>query len=287
MRARTLVSLVIIGVLLGVAVGAEVELGRIPREDPLGRELLYLPSPEMLKIMSLGNPGLAADILYLWSIQYYSLFQPDERFLYLETIYNLITDLDPLYFDAYRIGALIMGIQTGGDQAQLKKSVRRLFDKGLENLPGSWQLAEAAAWDLFMRFQDQEAALHYAEIAAAQPDAPGRIKRMVGVWRDKKRVWTIDDSIEYWKRAVDDAEDEYDRTMCASHLYDALVARDRRALEAVLAHYSDRYGSCAESWEELIEAGLIREVPVDLVGKPYGIESSDCTIVAFKKIRDL
>ena len=287
MRARALVALVIIGALLGVVVGAEVELGRIPREDPLGRELLYLPSPEMLKIMSLGNPGLAADILYLWSIQYYSGFKPDERFLYLETIYNLITDLDPLYFDAYRIGALIMGIQTGGDQAQLKKSVRRLFDKGLRNLPESWQLAEAAAWDLFMRFQDQGAALHYAEIAAARPDASGRIKRMVGVWRDKGRVWTIDDSIEYWKRAADDAEDEYDRTMCASHLYDALVARDRNTLEAVLATYFERHGSCAESWEELIEADLIREVPLDLVGKPYGIESSDCTIVAFKKIRDL
>jgi hypothetical protein len=109
---------------------------------------------------------------------------------------------------------------------------------------------------------------------------------MVGVWRDKERAWTIDDSIEYWRRAVDDAADEYDRTMCVSHLYDAVVAKDRKALAAVLAYYSERQGSCAESWEELIEAGLIREVPLDLVGKPYGIESSNCTIVAFKKIRD-
>jgi hypothetical protein len=283
---RRLVSFVIVGALLGLAVGSEVKLGRIPQEDPLGRELLYLPSPEMLKMVSLGNPGLVADILYLWSIQYYSLFKPDERFLYLETIYNLITDLDPLYFDAYRIGALIMEIQTGGDQARLKKTVRGLFDKGLGNLPGSWQLAEAAAWDLFMRFHDQEAALHYAEIAAVHPDAPGRIKRMVGVWRDKERAWTIDDSIKYWKRAVDDADDEYDRTMCVSHLYDAVTAKDRRALEAVLAYYSERHGSCAESWGDLIRTGLIREVPLDLVGNPYGIESSDCTIVAFKKIRD-
>jgi len=205
--SRRFISLVIVVVLLGVAVGAEVELGRIPKEDPLGRELLYLPSPEMLKIMSLGNPGLVADILYLWSIQYYSMFRPNERFLYLGTVYNLITDLDPLYFDAYRIGALIMEIQTGGDQAQLKKTVHRLFDKGLENLPGSWQLAEAAAWDFFIRFHDQEEALHYAEIAAAHPDAPARIKRMVGVWRDKERAWTVDDSIDYWRRAIDEAED--------------------------------------------------------------------------------
>ena len=283
---RRIISLVIIAALLGVAVGSEVELGRIPREDPLGRELLYLPSPEMLKIMSLGNSGLVADILYLWSIQYYSGFRPNEQFLYLATIYNLITDLDPLYFDAYRIGALIMEIQTSGNQVQLKKTVRRLFDKGLENLPESWQLAEAAAWDLFMRFHDQEAALHYAEIAAVRPGAPVRIDRMVGVWRDKEQAWTIDDSIEYWRRAVDDAEDEYDRTMSVSHLYDAVTGKDRGALEAVLAYYSERHGSCAQSWEELIAAGVIGEVPLDLMGNPYGIDSSACTIVAFKKIRD-
>ena len=283
---RRIISLVIISALLGVAVGSEVELGRIPREDPLGRELLYLPSPEMLKIMSLGNSGLVADVLYLWSIQYYSGFKPNERFLYLETIYNLITDLDPLYFDAYRIGALIMQIQTSGDQVQLKETVRRLFDKGLENLPESWQLAEAAAWDFFMRFHDQEAALHYAEIAAVRPGAPARINRMVGVWRDKEQAWTIDDSIEYWRRAVDDAEDEYGRAMSVSHLYDAVTAKDRGVLEAVLAYYSERHESCAQSWEELIAAGLIGEIPLDLMGNPYGIDSSACTIVAFKKIRD-
>ena len=284
--SRRFISLVIIVALLGVAVGAEVELGRIPREDPLGRELLYLPSPEMLKIMSLGHPGLMADILYLWSIQYYSGFKPDERFLYLETIYNLITDLDPLYIDAYRIGALIMEIQTGGDQAQLKKTVRRLFDKGLENLPGSWQMAEAAAWDLFMRFQDRGAALHYAEIAAIHPDAPARIKRMVGVWRDKEKTWTIDDSIDYWRRAAEDAEDEYDRAISISHLYDAVTAKDRNSLEATLTAFSRRHGSCAESWDDVIAAGLIREVPLDLMGNPYGIDPSACTIVALKKIRD-
>ena len=284
--SRRFIPLVIIVVLLGVAVGAEVEIGRIPREDPLGRELLYLPSPEMLKIMSLGNPGLVADILYLWSIQYYSMFRPNERFLYLETIYNLITDLDPLYLDAYRIGALIMELQTGGDQAQLKKAVRRLFDKGLENLPGSWQLAEAAAWDLFMRFHDRRAALHYAEMAAVHPDAPARIKRMVGVWRDKERAWTVDDSIDYWRRAADDAEDEYDRAMSVSHLYDAVVMKDRKALDALLAAYSRRRGSCAESWDDVIAAGLVGEVPLDLMGNPYEIDSSACTIVALKKIRD-
>jgi hypothetical protein len=283
---RKLLSILIVAAMLSVAVVSEIRLGRTPEEDPLGRELLYLPSPEMLKLMSLGNPGLAADVLYLWSIQYYSLFKPHERFLYLETIYNLITDLDPLYVDAYRIGALIMQIQTGGDQEELEGAVRRLFEKGLRNLPESWELAEAAAWDFFMRFRDRETALHIAEIGARHPEAPARIKRMVGVWRDKESAWSLEDSIAYWRRAVEDAEDEWDRVMCMNQLYDAVAARDREMLEPLLAAFTAHYGFCPSSWEDVVRAGGLREVPRDAFGDPYGIGAESCGLVAYKKFKD-
>jgi len=284
--SRRVISLVVVVVLVGLAIGAEVELGRIPRTDPLGRELLYLPTPEMLKILSVGNPGLAADVLYLWSIQYYSLFEPHERFLYLETIYNLITDLDPLYFDAYRIGALIMEIQTGGDQRELQKAVVRLFDKGIKNLPESWELAETAAWDMYMRFHDREEALRYAEIAAGRPGAPARIKRMVGVWHDSESSWTVDDSIAYWRRAADEAVDPFDRRICLSKLYDAVATKDKEQLQPLLAAQASRAGRCPDDWQSLIRNGLLRQVPLDLFGNPYGIDPVKCRVVAHKQIRD-
>ncbi len=285
MKRKFLVVAIIAG-LLAVAVTAEYRLESIPREDPLGRDLLYLPSPEMLKILSVGNPNLVADILYMWSIQYYSGFQPSERFLYLETVYNLITDLDPRYFDAYRIGALIMQIQTGGDQEQLKATVRRLFDKGLRNLPESWELAEAAAWDMFMRFKDRKAALHYAEIAVQKPGAPARIRRMVGVWRDSESAWTVDDSIAYWRKAVEEAVDVRDHDVSLSKLYDAVVTKDRELLEPLLRAYAQQRGQCAEDWQELIRAGLLPQIPLDLFGNAYGIDPDECVLVAFKRIKD-
>lgn len=283
---RTFGTFAVITILLGAVVLSEVRLGGIPREDPLGRELLYLPSPEMLRIMSLGNPGLVADVLYLWSIQYYSFYRPHERFLYLETVYNLITDLDPLYVDAYRIGALIMQIQTGGDQNEIDAAVRRLFDKGLRNLPDDWQLAEAAAWDFFIRFKDRETAIHYAEIATQRPGAPPRIKRMIGVWRDKEGAWTLDDSIEYWRRALEDAENEWDSFLCRNQFYDAVTARDRKKLEPLLEAFVTHYGICPASWEDLIQAGALRQVPLDAFGDPYGIGFEDCGLVAYKRFKN-
>ncbi len=283
---KTIASLAVVAVLLSIAVVAELRLGAIERTDPLGRELLYLPSHEALKIMSLGNPGLAADLLYLWSIQYYSYFQPHERFLHLETIFNLITDLDPKYFDAYRIGALIMGMQTGGDQGRLQRTAQNLLDKGLTNIPESWELAEFAAWDMYMRYRDREAALEYAEMAARIADAPGRIKRMVGVWRDKERKWSVEDSIEYWRAAAVEAEDDYDRRMCLSKLYDAVLTRDRQQIQPLIDTLVSRNGSCSDGWGGLIRAGLIQQVPLDFSQNAYGIDPESCQLVSYKVIRD-
>jgi hypothetical protein len=283
---KTMLPLAVVAALLATAVTTEMRLRQLPSQDPLGRELLYLPSYEVLKVMSLGNPGLVADLVYLWSIQYYSQFKPKERFLYLETVYNLITDLDPLYFDAYRIGALIMGIQMGGDQRELQQTVQRLFDKGMRNLPDSWELAEFAAWDMYMRYGDRLAAVRYAEMAAAAPDAPARLKRIVGVWRDTSQLWSVEDSIAYWEQAVEEATDDFDRFVCRNKLYDAHVTRDRKILQPLIDAYVESSGSCSEGWGALIRAGLVAQIPFDQLGNPYGIDPEDCTLVANKKIRE-
>jgi hypothetical protein len=179
-----------------------------------------------------------------------------------------------------------MQIQTGGDEKQLQATVQRLFDKGLRNLPESWELGEAAAWDMYMRFKDRRAALHYAEIAAQSPGAPPRIKRMVGVWRDADSGWTVDDSIAYWRKAVDEAVDDQDRKVCLSKLYDAVVTKDREQLDPRLRAYAQRRGRCAADWQELVRAGLLSQEPLDLFGNAYGIDPDRCALVAVKRIKD-
>ena len=206
--------------------------------------------------------------------------------MYLETIYDLITDLDPLYFDAYRIGALIMGIQVGGDEDVLQRKAQQLLDKGVRNLPDNCEMPEQAAWEMFMRYQDRAAALEYAEIAAECPGAPARIKRMVGVWRDKERVWDVDDSIAYWSEAVDEAKDDYERRMCLNHLYNAVFEKDKKTLQRVLERYRARFGSCKDGWGGMIRTGFIDRVPLDFSGNAYGVDAEDCSLVAFKEIKD-
>jgi hypothetical protein len=282
---RRLLTLAVVLALGAVAVVSGQRLHAIPRADSLGKQLLYLPTPEILKLVSLGNQGLMADLLYIWSIQYYSQFALDEKFLYLETVFDLVTDLDPRFFDAYRIGALIMTLQRSGDPAQHKAAIVRLYDKGLRNMPDSWELAEVAAWDAHLVLNDQELAVRWMRAAAERPGAPPEVKRVYGRWRDNIHGWTVEDSVAYWEGVVAEANRTVDIRLATSHLYDSYVTLHRRRLDPLLAAIRQRTGECPESWQEVVERGLLPAAPLDYVGNPYGIDRESCTLVAHKRIR--
>lgn len=282
---KTTAALAAVVVLLSIAIFSELQLRSIDRVDPLGRQLLYLPTYRMLKLMSLGNEGLMADLLYVWSIQYYSQFQPVEKFLYLEKVFDLITDLDPLYFDAYRVGAMIMTLELSQPPQERARAVERLYDKGLENMPHNWELAEVAAWDAFLQLNNHELAIKFADIGAAIPGVPHRLRRVYGLWVDKEEAWTIADSIAYWEEVLAEATRWPDIVLSKNHLYDAYAKLDKSEYDPMLAAYRGRFGECAEEWQQLIDLGWIQSAPLDYVGNPYRIDPDRCVLQPVKRIR--
>ena len=57
--------------------------------------MLYLPSGKYLRVVSLGFPQVLADMIYIWSIQYYGNYEAEDRFKYLEHIYGgVISELE-------------------------------------------------------------------------------------------------------------------------------------------------------------------------------------------------
>jgi len=281
---RRITTLVVVAALIAAVVTCEVQLRSIQRDDPLGRQLLYLPTPEILKMLSLGNQGLMADLLYLWAIQYYSQFRLQDKFLYLDTVFDLITDLDPLFTDAYRIGAMIMSIQRHGDPEQREAAVVRLYDKGLANRPDDWELAETAAWDAHLILRDRELAIRWAEMAAERPGVRPRVRRILAQWRDKAGEWSIEDSIEYWEDILADSVRIVDIHLAKSHLYDAWARLHRQSLDPLLAQYWRRSGRCPADWQDLVSTGMLSQIPLDYMGEVYGIDAESCTTDPHKRI---
>lgn len=238
----------------------------------------------MLRLASLGNAGLMADALYLWSIQYYGQYEPHERFLYLEPVYQLITDLDPLYHDAYRVGALIMQLPNTDEEAN-KQAVLRLFDKALRNMPDNYEIAETAGWDLFIRYRDKTEGIRYFKAAADIPGSPIRLKRFLLAWRADEEGWSIEDAISYWTDVRDSSDDEYNRAVSERQIYRLIASRDRAQLNPLLNQWKLWHGGCPAAWEEVVDSGFLREVPVDYFGNPYRILAEDCTVQGADSVR--
>jgi len=59
-----------------------------------------------------------------------------------------------------------------------------------------------------------------------------------------------------------------DIRLATSHLYDSYVTLHRRRLDPLLASIRQRTGECPESWQEVVERGLLPEAPLDYVGNP-------------------
>jgi tetratricopeptide (TPR) repeat protein len=281
---RRVTVIVVTALLLGGAIVAEKALQSVEREDPMGRKLLYLPSAEMLRLASFGNAGLIADALYLWSIQYYGQYGQHERFLYLDSVYQLITDLDPLYFDAYRVGALIMQLSTI-DEEENKQSVIRLFDKALRNMPANHEIAEAAGWDLFIRYRDRKEGIRYFEAAVDLPGAPIRIRRFLAAWREKEEAWSIEDAIAYWIEVRDSTEDAYNRAVSERQIYRLVASRDVEQLDPILKNWSLMHGRCPDSWAAVVETGFLTETPTDYFGRPYRILPEGCVAMGEDEVR--
>jgi tetratricopeptide (TPR) repeat protein len=282
---RTLGPIVLILILLAGTVVVDQRLDDWAPADPLGKRLLYVPSLPALKLLSLGNHGLMASLLYLWSIQYYSQFQFGEHYLYLAKMLDLVTDLDPLYRDPYQIGGILMGMSAREDGGRMVEDVIALYDKGLENRPDDIQLAHFAAWDAYESLGRREDGIRYMEHAASIPEAPNRIHRVLGVWKDRNREWSLEDSVRHWEEALLTAENQVDLRAALSHYYDARTRLDRRTLDPALFSYRIATGRCATSWQNLVDAGLVDAVPMDAADREYGIDPDDCTLIAHKKLR--
>src|SRR5437867_11301228 len=127
---RVRVTLVL--VLCAATTGASaLQLDRARAGRAPGYHLLYLPSGKYLRAITFGYSSLAADLIYIWSIQYYSNYQIADRYDYLDQIYRrVIAEPDPTYIDPYLAGLLIISGEAKRDELPL-----RLLDEGVARNP--------------------------------------------------------------------------------------------------------------------------------------------------------
>lgn len=259
--ARLLFALFLLSSAAGLA-ALKAATDRIVRTKLPGSSIIYVPSGRFLRYAALGYRSLAADLIYLWSIQYYSTPTIDDRFDHLDHIFAIINELDPRYQDPYEIGALI-AVQ----EARNPRSALTILDRGAENNPDQWIYTFNAGHIAMMVLKDFELAERYFERCMRIPGAPDFVERLranaIFKKGDLKTSWET--WLDIYRRATDDRT----KKIASNHLYNVKATIDRTALEEAAAKYRERFGHWPADLETLVRTGIIREVPTDLDGRPY------------------
>ncbi len=250
---RAAAVVLLLGALAGAAGAARRQLEAAGAADPQA-ELLYLPRGPYLRALALGHEELLADLLYIWSIQYYSTYDVAARHRYLEAVFGgAITELDPRYGEAYLVGSMIMSVE-----ARRPDLARRLLDKGLAALPDDWEIGYWAGWEAYSA-KDYAAARDYWVRAARAPGAPAYLERLAA--RVLERAGDRRAAFAEYVRLLETATDERTRRVVSGWLARLLAEDALEVTRAALARYREETGHCPTRLDALVAHGLLPTLP--------------------------
>jgi hypothetical protein len=243
-----------------------------PPQDAETEQLLYVRSPQALDRIVLGFDALAADVYWIRAIQHYGgeRLAPKTSGRKYELLYPLLdiaTTLDPYFNIAYRFGAIFLSEDYPGGAGRPDRAIQ-LLRKGIAQNHGKWQYHHDIAFIYYWALHNRAEAAAWFRRAADQPGAPN---------------WLLPLAASMLVEANDRASSRYLWGQIAQSDQEWLRTRAERALvqldaldqiDALTGLLKGRLQmmSAPLSWQRLLEAGVIRSVPVDPSNTPYELD---------------
>ncbi|MCY3021422.1 MAG: hypothetical protein NTW87_20600 [Planctomycetota bacterium] len=109
---------------------------RKDKQEALRAEYLYIPQGNALTYMSLGNTSIAADYVWLLSLQYVSnSFRRGHKFDMLLRFYDTVLDLDPHWVEAaINAGKILSALEPN------RYAVEKFYTNAILKNPDDWRL---------------------------------------------------------------------------------------------------------------------------------------------------
>lgn len=252
-------------------------------------QAVNLPPPQFLQLMTFGHDAFFADLLWLQLIQYYGAAQMEDitkehLFRYFDTV----TSLDPDFEMAY----LLAGFLLTDDKKQVDLALK-LMAKGEKNMPNSWQIPHQAGFLYYLQKKDTLKAAQAFERAGAIPGAPELPNMLAAqLYRRSNDIERCQLSLRMWDRAYQSSPTPELKKRAELHIVEARIQCDlitlRKALNDYVKISDQRYKEALEeaklkrqrppaspppavpsTLQELVRAGLINQVPLDPLDRPY------------------
>jgi len=248
---------------IGVSQKVDWERGDVTLQD-----VLYIPSPNTVKHLSLGYNGLLADIYWTRAVQYFGSKHHEHSLNYklLAPLLDITTTLDPHLITAYEFGSIFLS-QKPPEGAGDPHAAVRLVGRGIRENPKDWRLWYHLGFIYWQELHDPKTA---SECFLRGSEVPGALPWMkVMAAALAQNAGEAETARYLWTNILNSTTDKDIRANAEKRLI-ALRADEE---VTILQEYVDRFqkakGHAPESWMEMIQAGMLRRIPIDPVGYPY------------------
>jgi hypothetical protein len=223
-------------------------------------DLIYLPSPQQARLLSLGFTSVVADYYWVKALQYFTdPSQSVNDFKNLADFLDLVVGLDPDYQYAYKFAGISVPYDAG--RLNWKNTLRAtsFLERGVQRFPGDWQLHFLLGYNL-LNFHDRptEAAEHFG-IAARLPGAPTYLHAFAA--RVFSAGGALERAIAFTQETIRTSHDPEIVQMMTKRLNDLLTERELQRIERAAREFHAREGRMPKDLRELLAESRIPPPP--------------------------
>jgi hypothetical protein len=238
-------------------------------------EVLYLWSGTQVKRLFPGFEGLAADVYWLRTVQYFGgerLFAASKRFELLRPLIEITTTLDPRLEVAYRYGAIFLSEPPPAGAGRPREGIE-VLEEGVRRNPASWRLHQDLGFFHYVYLHDAERAAAVLSEAAEKPGAAFWLRMLAAdlLARGGERG----DARRMWQQMFEQAELGIikENARLRLRILDSRDLADR--LTGLVTELARKTGRRPARLSELRSAGLWSGPLVDAGGTPFGYDPGE------------
>lgn len=172
---------------------------------------------------------------------------------------DLVTNIDPKYYSAY----LFSGMGLLHKHEDVFRSIP-IIQKGMSVFPESWELPFWIGLNAYLYLENDTLASKYLWQAAHKPNAPISflsllLSAITKGGNFQKGIWVLETMIKHEKNPR--IQLVYQKRIVRLHNFIDL----QKAAEIYHSHFEDY----PETLDNLVETGIISQIPQDPMGRPY------------------
>ena len=237
----------------------------------MSNDVLFVPSPALVKTACLGFDNLLSDIFWLRTVRYVFNQQIGPgRFRMLKEMLEVVTGLDPYPCDVYIRGGCWLY-----EDAENANDGIGFLERGLQFVPqdaaNRWQIAFHIGKCLREQLHDEEKATRYFEMALQMPRAPRGL--IVAVAAGYQRLEEFDKAKDLWKEARDTTGDPKIRNAANKRILEIEMTQNTIGLlQQKVDAFAKGHGRSPKSLPEVVASGLLDRLPAPPLPGEYELD---------------